>query len=326
MPRISRRPCRSRRCWAPTGCSPPTCRRCARRPGRRSVRRGSPPRWPARRSSPRTPGAMDNRVQDAYSLRCSPAVHGAARDTAAHASAGRRPGTGQLHRQSGRAARRPGRVQRQLPRRTDRRGAGFPGDLGRRRRRDRRAADRPDAGRVPIARPAAVPGPRGRRRLRPHDRPVHPGRDRLRTQAARRAGVGRLHPVVGDAGGPRVDGLARRPQAPPRRRRAAPGVGHRDPHRGQGVGPARAAAARARSPRRSGTRSARRVAGPGPDRHLGPEIDAVVDLLAAGAITVASSGRQPWPAPHSPPPPPPHHHRHDATATAAATSVDGNIR
>jgi histidine ammonia-lyase len=30
-------------------------------------------------------GTEDNRVQDAYSLRCSPAVHGAARDTAAHA-------------------------------------------------------------------------------------------------------------------------------------------------------------------------------------------------------------------------------------------------
>ncbi len=30
-------------------------------------------------------GREDNRVQDAYSLRCSPAVHGAARDTAAHA-------------------------------------------------------------------------------------------------------------------------------------------------------------------------------------------------------------------------------------------------
>jgi len=29
------------------------------------------------------------------------------------------------------------------------------------------------------------------------------------------------------------------------------------------------------------------VAGPGPDRHLGPEIDAVVELLAKGAITAA---------------------------------------
>jgi histidine ammonia-lyase len=33
-----------------------------------------------------------------------------------------------------------------------------------------------------------------------------------------------------------------------------------------------------------------RVAGPGPDRHLGLEIDAVVELLAMGAITAATTG------------------------------------
>ena len=32
-----------------------------------------------------------------------------------------------------------------------------------------------------------------------------------------------------------------------------------------------------------------RVAGPGPDRHVAAEIDAVVDLLAAGAITAAGA-------------------------------------
>src|SRR6202000_501514 len=32
-------------------------------------------------------GPQDTRVQDAYSLRCSPQVHGAARDTLAHAEA-----------------------------------------------------------------------------------------------------------------------------------------------------------------------------------------------------------------------------------------------
>jgi histidine ammonia-lyase len=31
-----------------------------------------------------------------------------------------------------------------------------------------------------------------------------------------------------------------------------------------------------------------RVAGPGPDRHLAVEIEAVVELLAAGAITAAA--------------------------------------
>ena len=33
---------------------------------------------------------MFHRVQDAYSLRCSPQVHGAARDTVEHAAADRR--------------------------------------------------------------------------------------------------------------------------------------------------------------------------------------------------------------------------------------------
>ena len=39
-----------------------------------------------RRSSPRTAARDCNRVQDAYSLRCSPQVHGAARDTVEHAA------------------------------------------------------------------------------------------------------------------------------------------------------------------------------------------------------------------------------------------------
>ena len=39
--------------------------------------------------------------------------------------------------------------------------------------------------------------------------------------------VGRLHPQLGDAGGPRLDGLVRRPQAAPGRGRVDPGAGHR---------------------------------------------------------------------------------------------------
>ncbi len=45
------------------------------------------------------------------------------------------------------------------------------------------------------ARAAAVPGRRPGRRQRAHDRAVHPGRDRLRAQAARRPRLGRLDPV-----------------------------------------------------------------------------------------------------------------------------------
>ena len=60
-------------------------------------------------------GPECTRVQDAYSLRCSPQVHGAA---ATRSRTRRRPaGAGQRRRQPGRHARRPGREQRQLPRR-----------------------------------------------------------------------------------------------------------------------------------------------------------------------------------------------------------------
>ncbi len=129
-----------------------------------------------------------NRVQDAYSLRCSPQVHGAARDTVEHAADGRRARAGLGRRQPGGAGRGgPGRVQRQLPRRAGRLRAGLPRDRRRRRRLDQRAAYRPLPRQGPQPRAAAVPRRRPRRRQRPHDRAVHPGRDRLRAQAARRA-------------------------------------------------------------------------------------------------------------------------------------------
>ena len=59
----------------------------------------------------------DPRVQDAYSLRCTPQVHGAARDTVAHAEQRRRPRAGVGHRQPHDPAGRPGGVLRELPRR-----------------------------------------------------------------------------------------------------------------------------------------------------------------------------------------------------------------
>ena len=160
------------------------------------------------------------RVQDAYSLRCSPQVHGAARDTLAHAEtvADRELAAPSTTRSSP----LDGRVECN---------GNFHGapvgyvldflaiavaDLASisERRTDRFL----DVG--PQPRAAAVPRRRPRRRLRAHDRPVHPGRHRLRAQAAGRAGVGRLDPVQRDAGGPRVDGLVGGPQAAPGRRRA----------------------------------------------------------------------------------------------------------
>ena len=183
-----------------------------------------------------------HRVQDAYSLRCSPQVHGAARDTVEHAAtvAGRElasavdnPVVLVSDRRAG-----PGRVERQLPRRPGRLRPRLPGHRRRRRGLDLRAPQRPLPRPRAQPRPAAVPRRRPRRRQRPDDRAVHPGRDRLRAQAARGAGQRRLDPVERDAGGPRVDGLVRRPQAASVGRRADPGGRDRAADRGPRARPA----------------------------------------------------------------------------------------
>ena len=87
----------------------------------------------------------DDRVQDAYSLRCAPQVNGAARDTLAHAERVARAELASRDRQPDGAARRPRRVVRQLPRRPARVRARLPRHRGRRGRRDRRAPHRPAA-------------------------------------------------------------------------------------------------------------------------------------------------------------------------------------
>ena len=186
-----------------------------------------------------------NRVQDAYSLRCSPQVQGAARDTVEHAATvaerelasaidnpvvlpdeGRVESNGNFHGA-------PVGLRARLPR-----------DRRRRRRLDQRAAYRPVPRQGPQPRAAAVPRRRPRRRQRADDRAVHPGRDRQRAEAAGRAGLGRLDPVQRDAGGPRLDGLVRRAQAAALRRRADPGRRDRGAHRRPGARPAGPARAR----------------------------------------------------------------------------------
>ena len=104
----------------------------------------------------------DDRVQDAYSLRCAPQVNGAARDTLAHAERVAARRAGERDRQPDGAARRPRRVVRQLPRRAARVRARLPRDRGGRGGRHRRAPHRPPARRRPLARPAAVPDHGGR--------------------------------------------------------------------------------------------------------------------------------------------------------------------
>ena len=92
----------------------------------------------------------DDRVQDAYSLRCAPQVTGAARDVLAHAERRRRRRAAQRDRQPDGAARRARRVVRQLPRRAAGVRVRRAGDRDRRGRRDRRAAHRPAARRVAL--------------------------------------------------------------------------------------------------------------------------------------------------------------------------------
>ncbi len=168
-------------------------------------------------------GPEDTRVQDAYSLRCAPQVAGAARDTVAHAAM-------VASRELAAAIDNPvitvdGRVESN---------GNFHGapigyvldflaiavaDLASMSERRTRSV----LGRRPQPRAAAVPGRRSGRRLGPDDRPVHAGGDRLRAQAARGARERRLDPELGDAGGPRLDGLVRGAQAAARSGRADAG-------------------------------------------------------------------------------------------------------
>ena len=169
----------------------------------------------------------DTKVQDAYSLRCAPQVAGAVRDTVDHAALvasrelaaaidnpvvlpdGRVSSNGNFHGAPVAyvldfLAIAVADLSSIAERRTDRmldpaRSHGLPAFL---------AAD-----------PGVDSGP--------DDRPVHPGRAGLGQQAAGRPGVGGLDPELRDAGGPRLHGLARGPQAPPRGGEPAPRPGDR---------------------------------------------------------------------------------------------------
>ena len=171
-------------------------------------------------------------VQDAYSLRCAPQVAGAARDTVEHARTvagrelasavdnpvvtldGRVESNGNFHGA-------PVGLRARLPRHR----SGRSGE-------HQRAAHRPVPRCRPQPRPQPVPRRRSRRGQRAHDRPVHAGRDRLRTQAAGQPGQRRLDPVVGDAGRSRLHGVVGGAQAAQGHRRTDPSAGDRGVHRG----------------------------------------------------------------------------------------------
>ena len=193
------------------------------------------------------------RVQDAYSLRCAPQVHGAARDTVAHA---RRRGRAR----AGLGDRQPGRC---CPTGAIESNGNFHGapvayvldflaivaaDLASisERRTDRHAGPARNHGLPPFL--ADDPGVDSGLMIAQYTQAAH----RLRDEAAGRAGERGLDPALGDAGGPRLDGLARRAQAAPRGRRPARVLADRAAGRR-----ARARPARARSRPAAGTGAVR---------------------------------------------------------------------
>ena len=188
----------------------------------RGRRRAAPPPARLARSRPATT-AHAHKVQDPYSLRCVPQVHGAVRDALDHL---RRvldielnsatdnplvfPGGGVADRGRARDRRRPGDQRRQLPRRADRARARLREARARRARLDQRAADRAARRSAAQRRPAAVP----RRGVG-----LDSGLMIFQYTAAALAsenkvlahpGLGRLDPDEREPGGPRVDGLDRR--------------------------------------------------------------------------------------------------------------------
>ena len=160
-------------------------------------------------------GPECTRVQDAYSLRCSPQVHGAARDTLDHAET-------VAARELSAAVDNPvvtldGRVESN---------GNFHGapvgyvldflaiavaDVASisERRTDRFLDKARNAGLSPFL--ADDPGVDSGHMIAQYAQ----AGDRVRAQAAGGPGVGRLDPLLGDAGGPRLDGLGGGPQAAP---------------------------------------------------------------------------------------------------------------
>ena len=266
--RHRRRDVASRACSAPTASSPPTCRRCGRtraRPRRRptcarllaGLRRSSPSP-PRARLQPRpgrllaallAPGARrgprHRRARGAWSPAAS---WPRAVDNPVVLDDGRVESNGNFHGA-------PVGLRARLPR-----------DRRRRRGLDQRAAHRPVPRQGPQPRAAAVPGRRPRRRQRAHDRAVHPGRDRLGAEAARRARPASTRSRRSAMQEDHVSmGWSAARKLRRARRRADPGRRHRGAHRRPRARPARPAAARRRPPAPSVALLRRRpVRGPRP--------------------------------------------------------------
>ena len=215
-PGLRRRPAGAAPAPRPGAVAPPTCARCS----------------PARPIVASHRGPDCTRVQDAYSLRCAPQVHGAARDTVDARRRGRRP----------RAGRRPSTTRWCSPTAgssptatsTARRSPTCSTSWRSRSPTWRRSAERRTDRFLDVARSHGLPP------FLADDPGVDSGHmiaqytqagDRLRAQAAGRPGQRRLDPVQRDAGGPRLDGLVGRAQAAPLGRRADAGARDRGAHR-----------------------------------------------------------------------------------------------
>ena len=168
-----------------------------------------------------------DKVQDAYSLRCIPQVHGACRDALAwlrrvigvevdavtdnpliFPDSGEIISAGNFH---GRATRA---------------GAGPGGDEPRGDRLHQRTPDLPHAHQL-AQRASALPHHRQRPEQRLHDRPVHRGGAGQREQGAVPSGERGLHPHLRRPGGPRQHGHDGRAQGAGRARQRAEGARHR---------------------------------------------------------------------------------------------------
>jgi histidine ammonia-lyase len=128
-----------------------------------------------------------HRVQDAYSLRCAPQVHGARATRSSTprwspAASSPPPSTTRWSRSTAGSSRTATSTARRSPT------CSTSWRSSRRRREHERAAHRPVPRRGPQPRPAAVPRRRPRRRLGPHDRASTRRPRSSRAEAARRAG------------------------------------------------------------------------------------------------------------------------------------------
>ncbi len=235
-----------------------------------------------------------NRVQDAYSLRCSPQVHGAARDTVEHAATGRRPRAGLGRRQPG-GARRDRRASAGCESNGNFHGAPVAYVL--------------DFLAIVAADVASISERRTDRFLdkaRNHGLPPFladdPGVDsgHMIAQYTQAAIVSELKRLAVPASVDSIPSSAMQEDhvsmgwsAARKLRRSVDGLARVRRHRGAHRRP-RARPARARcqpSPATGAVVALLRssgIEGPGPDRHLSPEIEAAVGLVASGAVLAAA--------------------------------------